>query len=145
MQLRKTLELDSNFWVAHLWLGWTYAAIGRHADGIAELQIARRLDDTLEIVAALGYAQGLAGQRDAARLALDELQQFSRTRYVSPMLGALIAVGMGEHDEAFGWLEKALEDRAQMLSELRAESAFDPLRADPRFTDLLRRIGLDAT
>src|SRR5207237_699687 len=100
------------------------------------------LDDTLEIVAALAYAQGLAGQRHDARLALDELQQLSRTRYVSPMLGALIALGMGEHDEAFAWLEKAFADRAQMLSELKAETAFDPLRTDPRFADLLRRIGL---
>jgi tetratricopeptide (TPR) repeat protein len=144
-QLRKTLELDGNFWVAHLWLGWTCAVIGRHAEGIVELQIARRLDDNLEIVAALGYAQGVAGHRNEAKLALDELQQLSRTRYVSPMLGALISVGMGEHEQAFDWLEKAFADRAQMLSELKAEPAFDPLRADPRFTDLLERIGLNAT
>jgi hypothetical protein len=61
------------------------------------------------------------------------------------MLGALIAVGLGDHDQAFGWLEKAFEERAQMLSELNAEPAFDPLREDARFTDLLRRIGLAAT
>jgi hypothetical protein len=60
------------------------------------------------------------------------------------MLGALIAIGMGEHQRAFGWLEQCYADRAQMLSELRAEPAFDPLRADPRFADLVHRVGLEA-
>jgi serine/threonine-protein kinase len=141
-QLRKTLEMDEDFWVAHLWLGWAYGQVGRLPEAVAELETARRLDDNLEIVAALGNVHGLAGRRREAQQALDELQDLSRTRYVSPMLGALIAVGMGEHDEAFGWLEKAYEDRAQMMSELKAEAAFDPLRPDPRFADLLRRVGL---
>jgi hypothetical protein len=56
------------------------------------------------------------------------------------MLGALIALGMGDHDQAFDWLEKAYADRAQMLSEIKAEPAFDPLRGDPRYADLLRRL-----
>jgi serine/threonine-protein kinase len=143
-QLRRTLEMDENFWVARLWLGWTYANMGRLAEGFAELQAARRLDDNLEIVAALGFAHGRAGQRDEARQTLDELRELSRTRYVSPMLGALIALGMGEHNQALDWLEKAYEERAQMISELNAEPAFDPLRTDPRFADLLRRVGLEA-
>ncbi len=144
-QLRKTLEMDENFWVARLWLGWTYANTGRHAEALAELQAARRLDDNLEIVAALGFAHARAGRQDEARRTLDELGELSRTRYVSPMLGALIAVGMGEHDRALGWLEKGYEEGAQMMSELKAEPAFDPLRAAPRFADLLRRVGLGAT
>jgi serine/threonine-protein kinase len=141
-QLRKTLEMDDNFWVARLWLGWTCTNAGRLSEGLAELQAARRLDDNLEIVAALGHAHGLAGRRTEAELALEELERLSRTRYVSPMLGALVATGMGEHDQALGWLEKAYEERAQMMSELKVEPAFDPLRADPRFADLLRRVGL---
>jgi hypothetical protein len=102
------------------------------------------LDDNLEIVAALGYSYGRSGQRLEAQQVLDQLQQLSRTRYVSPMLGALITLGMGEHDRALGWLEQAHAERAQMMSELKAEPAFDPLRADPRFVDLLGRVGLEA-
>ena len=60
------------------------------------------------------------------------------------MLGALIAVGMGEHDKAFDCLWKAHEDRAQMLSEIKVEPLFDPLRSDPRFAELLRHVGLEA-
>jgi serine/threonine protein kinase/tetratricopeptide (TPR) repeat protein len=143
-QLQKTLDMDDGFWVAHLWLGWTYANIGRLPEAVTELQTARRLDNNLEIVAALGYTYGRAGRRLEVQQVLDELRQLSRTRYVSPMLGALITTGMGEHDEAFGWLEQSYADRAQMMSELKAEPAFDPLRTDPRFADLLRRVGLGA-
>jgi serine/threonine-protein kinase len=142
-QLHKTLEMDENFWVAHLWLGWTYANVGRFPEAHVELQTARRLDNNLEIVMALGYAYGRAGRRLEAQQVLDELQQLSRARYVSPMLGALIATGMAEGDQALGWLEQSYADRAQMMSELRAEPAFDPLRADPRFADLLRRVGFE--
>jgi serine/threonine-protein kinase len=143
-QLQKTLDMDDSFWVARLWLGWTYANMGLLPEALAELQTARRLDNNLEIVAALGFTYGRAGRRLEAQQVLDELQHLSRARYVSPMLGALIAVGMGEHDRALGWLEQAYADRAQMMSELKAEPAFDPLRADPRFADLLRRVGLEA-
>src|SRR5262249_14676052 len=131
-QLQKTLEMDEHFWVAHHFLGWTYANVGRREEALAEFQVARRLDDNLEIVMALGYTQALAGRRPEARQALDELRQLSEKRYVSPALSALIAIGLGEHDQALSWLEKAYEDRAQMLSELAVEPAFDPLRPDPR-------------
>jgi TolB-like protein/tetratricopeptide (TPR) repeat protein len=142
-QLQKTLDMDDGFWVARLWLGWTYAVTGRLSEALTELETARRLDNNLEIVMALGYAYGRAGRLAEARQLLDELRQLSGTRYVSPMLGALIATGMGEHGQAIGWLEQCYADRAQMMSELKAEPAFDPLRGDPRFTDLLRRVGLE--
>ena len=143
-QFHKTLDMDEHFWVARFWLGWTYAATGRLPEAIAELQTARRLDDNLEIVAALGYAYGRAGRRAEAQQALDELRHVSRTRYVSPMLGALIAIGTGETDQALDCLEQGYADRAQMMTELRAEPAFDPLRANPRFVALVRRVGLEA-
>ncbi|HUG94408.1 MAG TPA: hypothetical protein VML55_26490, partial [Planctomycetaceae bacterium] len=143
-QLRKTIEMDENFWIAPLWLGWLYATEGRIPEAIALCETARRLDENLEIVAALGYAYARAGRRREAEDTLAGLRQLSERRYVSPMLFALIATGLGEHDQAFAWLEQAWQDRAQMLSELQVEPAFDPLRGDPRFTDLLRRVGLAA-
>jgi tetratricopeptide (TPR) repeat protein len=141
-QLRQTLEMDEGFWVAHLWLGWTYANIGRLDEALAAAETARQLDDNLEIAAVRGYTLGRAGRRSEAQQLLDELAQLSRDRYVSPMNSAIIAIGLGDHDAAFGWLEKGYQDKSQMLSELRVETAFDPLRADPRFADLLVRVGL---
>jgi len=141
-QLQKTLEMDDNFWIVHHWLGFTYAVIGRIPEALAEMEAARQLSDNLEVPAVLGYTLGRAGRREEARQTLAELVQASRSRYFSPMLGALVCIGMGEHDEAFDWLERGYADRAQMLSELKVEAAFDPLRDDPRFADLLRRVGL---
>jgi serine/threonine protein kinase/tetratricopeptide (TPR) repeat protein len=144
-QLHRTLEMDEGFWVAHYFLGFVYARVGRLPEALAEFEAARRLDGNLEIVAGIGYTHGLAGRRPEARQVLDDLRQLSAVRYVSPMLSALVAIGLGEHDEAFGWLDKAHEDRVQWLSEIQADPAFDPLRAGPRFADLLRRVGLAAT
>ena len=142
LQLRKTLEMDAHFWVAHHWLGFTYAVVGLFPEALAEIRAAQQLSDNVEIAAVLGYTLGRAGQIPEARTALDDLEQSSRTRYVSPLLFALVSIGLGEHDEAFRWLERGYEDRSQMLSELKVEAAFDPLRSDPRFADLLRRVGL---
>jgi TolB-like protein/Tfp pilus assembly protein PilF len=141
--LKKTLDMDDQFWVPHLWLGWTYANIGRLEEAEQQLLAARSLDDNLEIMATLGYTHGRAGRRREAQQTLDELRQLSRTRYVSPMLPALVAIGMGEHGQALDWLEQGCTDRAQMMSELKSEPVFDPLRSDPRFADLMRRVGLD--
>jgi serine/threonine protein kinase/tetratricopeptide (TPR) repeat protein len=141
-QLKKTLEMDEEFWVARLWLGWTYANVGRHPEALAELQLAQRLESNLEILATIGYTYGRGGERAKAQQVLDQLQERSRSQFVSPMLSALVAIGMGEHEQALGWLEQAYDAGAQMLSELKAEPAFDPLRADPRFAGLMRRVGL---
>jgi serine/threonine protein kinase/tetratricopeptide (TPR) repeat protein len=142
LQLRNTLEMDAHFWVAHHWLGFTYAVVGLFPEALAEIRAAQQLSDNVEILAVLSYTLARAGQMPEARTALDSLEQLSRTRYVSPLLFALAATGLGEHDEAFRWLERGYEDRSQMLSELKVEAAFDPLRSDPRFTGLLRRVGL---
>jgi tetratricopeptide (TPR) repeat protein len=139
-RLRQTLEMDEHFWVAHHFLAWTYANIGRLPEALAECEAARRLNDNLEIPAVLGYIHGRAGRHREAKQVLEELRQRSSRQYVSPMLGALIAIGMGEYDQAFDWLEQCYADRAQMLSEIKAEPAFDPLRQDPRYADLLRRM-----
>src|SRR5207248_1488608 len=106
-QLRKTLDMDENFWVPRLWLGWTFACVGRLPEALAELETARRLDGNLEIVMALGYAHGRAGRRREAEQVLDEFEQLSRRRYVSPMLPAVVHLGLGEHDPALAWLERA--------------------------------------
>jgi eukaryotic-like serine/threonine-protein kinase len=141
-QLRKVLELDDQFWVAHFWLAVVYSQLGRLEEALGHLETARRLDGNLEIVMFLGYVHGRAGRAAEARQVLDELDQLRTRRYVSPMLPAIVWIGLGEADRAFDWLERAYAERVQMLTELAAEPAFDPLRPAPRFVDLLRRVGL---
>jgi eukaryotic-like serine/threonine-protein kinase len=139
-QCRKTLELDPNFWVAHYFLAWVYTAKGRLAEAVAAFEIARRLEPNLETLAGLGFAHGASCRRDKAEQALGELRATATTRYVSPINFALIHIGLAEKDAAFQWLEKAYQDRAQWLSEIKVDPAFDLLRPDPRFADLLARI-----
>lgn len=75
-----------------------------------------------------------------AQECLDALLALSRQRYVAPVNIAAVYVGIGDRDRAFAWLDKAFDDHSQWLSEIRVDPAFDPVRADPRFTNLLRRI-----
>jgi hypothetical protein len=73
---------------------------------------------------------------------LDELKGLSKERYVPAFSFAVIYLGLGEKDQAFAWLEKAYEDRSSLILFLKGDPIWDPLRSDPRFADLLRRIGL---
>jgi tetratricopeptide (TPR) repeat protein len=93
-------------------------------------------------VALLGLAHGRAGDRRAALRLLDELQNVARMRYVPSYHFAAVHIGLGDAEEAFAWLGKAYEERSDVLVYLNVEPAFDPLRGDGRFQDLVRRVGL---
>jgi len=88
----------------------------------------------------LTYA--LAGDRDKANKALNELREISKRHYVSPYWFAGVYAGLGDKEQAFAWLDKAYQDRTLFLIWLKVEPQFENLRDDPRYNDLLRRIGL---
>jgi serine/threonine protein kinase/TolB-like protein/Flp pilus assembly protein TadD len=142
-QLRRTLELDPNYTTAHHYLGQTYAQKGMSEQAIEELSRARALSgDNPFRVAELGNILGLAGRGREARERLAELRALSRVRFVAPSNFATIHVGLGEKDKAIEWLERGYQQREGGLVLLRVEPRYDPLQSDPRFIDLLRRIGL---
>ncbi|MBA3512916.1 MAG: protein kinase, partial [Pyrinomonadaceae bacterium] len=142
-ELRKTLEMDPNFVRAHLRLGLSYLQKSMNEEAIETLQKAKGLSgSSTEIVAFLGYAYAVSGMKGEAQKILTDLQERSRRRYVSPYYVAAIYTGLGDRDQAFNWLEKAYEERSGWLVNLEVEPMFDSLRSDPRFEDLLRRIGL---
>jgi hypothetical protein len=85
---------------------------------------------------------GLAGRKDEAKKVLHELLNQNRRGYVPPVAVAIVYTGLGARDQAFDWLEKAYQERSYFLAYLKVLPAADPLRADPRFDDLMRRIGL---
>jgi TolB-like protein/Tfp pilus assembly protein PilF len=138
---QRTLEMDQNFWPAHYLLGWVYEERGEFAKAIEEFQRARKLDDTPMILAGLGYAYAVAGKHSAAQKILEELKALSKKRYVSPYFIAIVHAGRGEKDEALEWLEKASDDRSEMLAWLKVAPEVDSLRPDPRFASIMRRVG----
>ncbi|HEY7184521.1 MAG TPA: winged helix-turn-helix domain-containing protein [Blastocatellia bacterium] len=142
-QCFKTLELDPNFGVAHWHLGLALVQEARFEEAIAELNKAGALSGGSPLMkAALGYAYAVSGRRGEAMKILAELQQHSARGYASASEIAAIYAGLGERDQAVAWLDKAAEERAFHLVYLKVRPEFAPLRSDPRFEDLLRRIGL---
>lgn len=92
----------------------------------------------------MGNVHAVAGRRDVAAQILGRLEErVKRGEYVSPVSIALIHIGLGDADRAFRWLERAYDERAPQLIWLKVDPIFDPLRSDPRFTRLLRRMGLE--
>lgn len=140
---RRGLELDPNFFWGYLWIGQAYIEKRMYNEAIAEIEKAIALSaDNTRTIATLGYAYGVSGKRGEAQKVLDQLKQRSEQSYVSPYFIALVYTGLGDKDQAFEWLEKAYNERHPYLAFFKVEPVFDTLRSDPRFADLLRRIGL---
>lgn len=139
-QLKKTLELDPNFLETRYWLALVYTQQGRHEEAIAEFQ---QLRNQWQKLFGLGYAYARMGKAAEARQMLKEMRTLSRTKYVQPIRFALVHAALGEKDQAFAWLEKEYEAQGVGLMGLRTEPMWDPLRDDPRFSDLRRRMQLD--
>ncbi len=145
-QYLKTLEIDSSFSVAHFALGLAYEQKDQFPEAIAEFQKAITLSGGSTIMlAALGHAYAVAGKRAEAEKVFTELKALSKRRYVSPYSIATIYVGLGEKEQAFIWLQKAFEERSiwQIHLHLKVDPRLDSLHSDPRFTALLKKIGLE--
>lgn len=139
----KTLEMDPNFAPAYSFLSWGYMQKGMFAEAIGALQKAVSLSDgNSRMVGELGHAYAVSGQHAKAREIVHQLEMKSRRQYVSPYEIALVYAGLDEKELALAWLRKAFEDRAWQLMFLRVEPKLDRLRADSRFTGLLRDAGL---
>src|SRR6266542_3207006 len=134
---QNTLELDPNFAVAHMIIGLSYVQKKMYDEGISELQRAKANPDSR---AFLAYAYAAAGRKSEARKILDELEQLSKQKYVSPFPIAVVYTGLGDNDRAFEALEKAYAERSWGMGMLEVNPVFDPLRADPRFAVLLRHV-----
>jgi tetratricopeptide (TPR) repeat protein len=142
-QLEQTINLDRRYNSAYLWLGQAYAQKRMYAEAIATLQKGLGQGErNPKLLALLGHTYALSGERDKAKNVLGELGERSKQSYISPYLFAVVYVGLGDQDQAFAWLEKAFQDRSFLLIWLKVEPLFDSLRGDPRYADLLRRIGL---
>jgi len=142
-QLRKTVEMDPNFSLAHLRLCSLYAEKGMHDEAISECGQLLKLSGGKPLgIATLAHAYAVMGKREEAQKNLAELLQLSKQRFVSPASIAIIYVALGDKDQAFVWLEKANEVRDLNVVRLKWDPRYASLRKDPRFNDLVRRIGI---
>ncbi|MCI0388897.1 MAG: tetratricopeptide repeat protein [Acidobacteria bacterium] len=139
---RKMLELDQDSTRGRRDLGRVLLQRGQHAEAIEVLSeaVARKSDP--DFISDLAYAYAVAGRRGEARRMLAQLHDIARRRYVSRVYIAKVYAGLGETAEALALLNQALRERSDQLTGLRVDPAFDQLRNDPRFVDLLRRVGL---
>jgi DNA-binding winged helix-turn-helix (wHTH) protein/TolB-like protein/Tfp pilus assembly protein PilF len=141
-QCRKILELDPSSFPARRYLGLAYEAKGMHAEAIAEFQTGVKLSGSPLMLALLGHAYAVAGRKAEAQQVLNDLQQLQEQRYVSPYTVAAIYAGLGDNEQAFKWLETAVETRDIWLMNLKVDPVFAKLRNERRFTDILARIRL---
>lgn len=145
-QLRRALDLEPNNHLALQGFGWVHDPEDTPAEALAATEKAVELSGRTHLTLwTYGHMLAVSGRRKEARRVLAELRDSARQRYVSPYCFALIHTGLGEHDEAIKWLEQAVETRDYWVVWLGVEPRFDPLRAAPRFQQLLERVGSGRT
>jgi DNA-binding winged helix-turn-helix (wHTH) protein/lipoprotein NlpI len=141
-QYRHVIQVDPAFSMAHFRLGLALAHQGRHAQAIEALTISKGLSNDRDVVAALGQVHAMMGHRLEAEAAIAELHQRSKDTFVSPYALAVIYAALGDRDDAFAWLEKALADKSYWIIYLKVDPALDAIREDPRFDVMVRRARL---
>jgi TolB-like protein/DNA-binding winged helix-turn-helix (wHTH) protein/Tfp pilus assembly protein PilF len=141
-EARKAELLDPEFPRTHFWLGRVYAQMGKYSEAIAEAERAGpSLDSTLRLTE-MAYASARAGKSVEARAFLKELQERSKRGYVPAYDLAIVHLALGEKDVALQSLERAYDEHDWALMVLAVEPRLDPLRSEPRFQGLLRKVGL---
>jgi serine/threonine-protein kinase len=142
VEIRKGLDLNPGFPVARNVLATVYAFQGKSEEALSmaqrEVQLSGGQPRSLWM---MGLVLAITGRAEEARRVLEDLQGLGRDSYVNPVQVASIYAQLGEKDAAFEWVEKAIEQRVNMLM-LKASPIWDPLRSDPRYTALLRRMNL---
>jgi len=142
-QCKKMLEMEPAFPLAHWQLGQAYAEKGMYREALSELETDKALTHGHPLALAyLGNVLARSGERSRALQVLAELKAASKQKYVNSASFARVYAGLGDKEQAFAWLEKAYEERSTGLYLLNVDPTWDGLRSDPRFNDLLRRIGL---
>ena len=141
-QCRKTLDIDPDFALAHWCLGVSYVAEKQYAEAITEMQRANIVGESPLYKYGLGYAYAAAGNKTRARAIIEELKQESHTTYMPAYFIAAIYGELAEKDRAFVWLQRAYDERDPQITYLLLDPFMDPLRFDPRFNDLVRKVGL---
>jgi TolB-like protein/DNA-binding winged helix-turn-helix (wHTH) protein/Tfp pilus assembly protein PilF len=140
-QFRSVLEMDPNFPRAHMVIT-AYVQKGLFDDALADAEGLHRREASSWSWGALAYIYGRSGQRAKAKFALQQLERVSRSQVVDPISFATAYIGIGDKEKALVWLQRAYQWHSSSLTALKVDPTYDPLRNDPRFQTLVRRIGL---
>ena len=142
-QAQKTLEIDPNYWFAYLWASEAYIAQGRFDEALAAARKSRQiLRVGSHATAFIGYCLAKSGKGAEARTELNELLKLSKDRYVSPYNLAIIYNGLDDRDQTFAQLNRGIDERDPKMVLLSHDRKLMNLHEDPRFVDLVKRIGL---
>ncbi len=143
-QLRIAVSIDPDYFYAHEILGRAYARAGRYREAISELETAQRLEGegSCESQSALARAYADAGDVTNARRVFAEMRERMQDRFLSDAYVATIHIGLGETDEAIAALTRAEEQKSYWSNLWKVDPELDPVRADPRFIALMKKVGL---
>jgi tetratricopeptide (TPR) repeat protein len=144
-ELNKALEVDPSHAATHAWLGWAYEAMGKYEDAVrCYLRAAELSGMPKGLSPYMASCYALMGKQEEARKILNNLIEYSKGNYVPSVSIAWVFSALGEKEQVFAWLEKAFRERDPfLLMFVKTLHIFDPVRSDPRFTALLRKIGLE--
>jgi TolB-like protein/tetratricopeptide (TPR) repeat protein len=142
-QASHTIEQYPTYWLTYIWLGSAYREKKMYAEALQQFSEARKLSsDHPAIMALYGHTLALAGDRAGARRTLADLHLLAQSRYVSSLYFAAVYTGLGERSTALEWLDKAYKERNDRLLYLNVDPMADPLRSEPRFRDMMKRLHL---
>ena len=142
-QAWKTLQEHPGYPYAELWMAWSYREKKMYAESIEILRgAARQSNNNPAFLAQYGHALAVSGDKAGAQQVLAQLRSLSASRYIPEIYVAEIYLGLGDKEQTLNWLEKAFKSRNDRLVYLAVDPIADPLRNEPRFKELLKRIGL---
>jgi len=143
-QLRKTLEMEPNYFLPNWYIGLAYEQKSMWEQAIGHFQKALTLNPQVgsSMIELLAHAYAASGETGEARKMLVQLQEQRKKTYVPAYGIAMIHTALGDPERAFQWLEAAYRERDSWLVYLKIDPRIDALRSDPRFQELLRRVGL---
>jgi serine/threonine protein kinase/TolB-like protein/Tfp pilus assembly protein PilF len=139
-ELDRALALDPNFFQIHQSLGWVYVQTGAYEQAIGEFKKALDLGGGSWVDTDLAHAYAVSGRIAEANALLRQILDNAGRRYVQSGDVAVVYAGLGNHDQAFAWLDRAYDERSRAILNLRVNPRLDGLRSDPRFALLIRRI-----
>ncbi|MEO5989559.1 MAG: hypothetical protein ABIU54_10655, partial [Candidatus Eisenbacteria bacterium] len=140
---KKAAELDPTYFFPPMLEGWADCEVGKFGDAIPPLSKAKAVDSPAFVTAWLSYAYGASGDRSRAMTELEDFRRKSLHGQVPPFSLALVYLGLGDHPRAMGYLEQAYATDSQWLGWLKLDHVFDPLRSEPRFVALVKKLGFE--